>query len=227
MLRVNLSLGLLLLLFAPRSLAAEQGNAWEPIADKDGIQVWQKKVAGSPFVAFRGQMVMNASLKKLIAVLYDQERKLEWMHDCVANEVITKKKLGNVIIYNRTAVNVMFVSDRDVVVETQLTVLEKENRMRINAWSVEHPQKPEMDNVVRMPKLKLIWDFRVVNKDLTEVTYEVQTDPGGWLPAWLVNRVSRDIPYNSLHKLNLQVQKPYPKAMAFVSKNLNWAPFGL
>ena len=205
---------------------AANSEAWMPISDKDGIRIWQKRVPGSPFVAFRGQMVMNTSMKKLIAVLYDQERKLEWMHDCVANEVLAETKPGHTVIYNRTAVNVMFVADRDVVAQTKLTVMEGENRIRIDAWGVEHPSKPEVEGVVRMPRLQLVWDFRVVNKNLTEVTYEVQTDPGGWLPAWLVNRVSKNIPYHSLHKLSLQVKKPYPKAMSFVENYFDWSTLG-
>ena len=214
--------------WASLSLAhASSPEEWTQISDENGIRIWQKKVEGTPFVAFRGRMVMNASLKKLLAVLHDQERKLEWMHDCVANEVLERKGLGNAIIYNRTAVRVILVSDRDIVVETKLTVLQDQGVVRIDAWSVEHPAMPKVDGVVRMPKLDLMWSFRVVNKNLTEVTYEVQTDPGGWLPAWLVNRVARKIPFHSLHKLDLQVKKPYPKAMAIIESKIDWPALGL
>ena len=206
---------------------AFEWKGWTELSDEDGIRIWQRKIENSGFVAFRGQMVMQASIKKLLAVLHDQERKMEWMHNCAANDVIERRGLGKLVIYNRTAVNVLFVSDRDVVVETSLTIRPMERRVRVDAWSVTHPDWPEQGGAVRMRKLKLIWDLVSVSPELTEVTYEVQADPGGWLPAWLVNRVSKKIPYHSLEKLNRQAAKPYPKALAYIEKRFDWASLGM
>ncbi|MEE2904264.1 MAG: START domain-containing protein [Myxococcota bacterium] len=201
-------------------------QSWEPVDDKDGVQLWQRTVSGSPFIAFRGQMVMKTSIKKLVAIMYDQENKLAWMHDCVANDVLEEKGLGNHIIYNRTAVNVMFVSDRDVVVETVFKFDDQQRQITIDATSVQHPDRPTISGVVRMPKVKLRWQFRVVADSLTEVTYEVEADPGGWLPAWLVNRVSIYIPYHSLVNLEKQTKRPYSDALAVVERKLNWKSMG-
>ena len=158
--------------------------------------------------------------------MYDQEKKMEWMHDCVANDVLEEKGLGNHIIYNRTAVNVMFVSDRDVVVETVFKFDDTHRRITIDATSVQHAKRPLVPGVVRMPKVKLRWQFRMVSLSLTEVTYEVEADPGGWLPAWLVNRVSKDIPYHSLVNLEKQSKQPYREAVAAVERALDWQSMG-
>ena len=45
-----LSLVLLSLLLSPT-----KAKAWEEISKKEGVTVWQKKVPGSPFVAFRAE----------------------------------------------------------------------------------------------------------------------------------------------------------------------------
>ena len=201
-------------------------QSWQSVDDKDGVQLWQRTVPGSPFIAFRGQMIMNTSIKKLTAIMYDQEKKMEWMHDCVANDVLEEKGLGNHIIYNRTAVNVMFVSDRDVVVETVFKFDDTHRRITIDATSVKHAKRPLIPGVVRMPKVKLRWQFRMVSLSLTEVTYEVEADPGGWLPAWLVNRVSKDIPYHSLVNLEKQSKQPYREAVAAVERALDWKSMG-
>jgi len=209
------------------SVSAAASGSWEEIVNDDGVKVWRKKFEGSPFVAFRGETLVDVSIKKVLAVLNDQDKKTSWMHRCVANYAIEYKKLGQVIIYNRTGSNFPLVADRDVVVETNLTYDTKNGVIDIVAVDTTHKDGPPIDGVVRMKKLRLNWRLTFVSKNKTLVRYEVQTDPGGALPAWVVNLVSRGVPKKTLAGLKKQVLLPYEKSMRFVDASFDWSKVGL
>ena len=208
-------------------LSPTKAKAWEEISKKEGVTVWQKKVPGSPFVAFRGELMINASIRKVLAVLNDQERKTKWMHLCTANYVLEHIKTGHLILYNRTGSSYPFVADRDVVAEVILVVDKENATINISAKNVSHPRQGLVDGVVRLQNLDLHWSLKFINKTKTLVRYEVLTDPGGWVPAWIVNIVSEGIPYWTLKGLAEQTKEPYPKSIAYLNASFDWASIGL
>ena len=63
--------------------------------------------------------------------------------------------------------------------------------------------------VVRMPRLVGSYDLRPVEAG-TRVVYTVDSDPGGRLPAWLVKRASKDLPYFTLKNLRERAEAGPP-----------------
>ncbi|MEE2904513.1 MAG: START domain-containing protein [Myxococcota bacterium] len=225
--QIQLLASFLMTLVAFSSESVASSGTWDEIVNDDGVQVWRKKIAGSPFVAFRGETLVDASIKKVLAVLNDQDNKTSWMHRCVANYAIEYKKLGQVIIYNRTGSNFPLVADRDVVVETNLTYDTENGVIDIVAVDTTHKNGPPIDGVVRMKKLRLNWRLTFVSKEKTLVRYEVQTDPGGAIPAWVVNLVSKGVPKKTLAGLKRQVLLPYEKSLSYVDASFDWSKVGL
>jgi hypothetical protein len=207
--------------------SSSPAQAWKEVIKKEGVTIWQKKIEGSPFVAFRGQVVVDASIKKVMAVLNDQDHKTEWMKQCVANYVLEFKKLGTLVIYNRTGSPFPLVADRDIVVETNLSFDRETGIIDIHAVNTTHPNGKVLDGVIRMKQMKLHWALKYLDKTKTLVTYEVQTDPGGWIPAWVVNLVTKAIPFHTLQGLQSQVKKPYEKSLAYVEASFDWSTVGL
>lgn len=215
-----------LALFAlPASAYAEKAPEWNEINDEEGIKVWQREVPGTSFVEFRGRGDVDSGIKMILAVLHDQKRKKEWMNRCVDNRLVrAKPTLGNNVMYNRTGSNVPFVSDRDAVLESTLTVLRDKKQVRIDVKSVTDPLAPEIDGVVRMPKVIVQWLLEYKDAKTTNVTYTVQADPGGMLPAWIVNLVSKEMPWKTISNLRAQVKKPgYDHDLMFVEAAYDWS----
>jgi hypothetical protein len=207
--------------------SAAVADTWKQVTKKEGITVWQKTLPNNPFVAFRGELLMNASIKKVLAVLNDQDHKTAWMHQCTANYVVEHVKMGHLIIYNRTGSTFPFVADRDVVAETKLVVDQDNATINISAKNISHPKQALVDGVVRMQHMDLHWTLKFINKRQTMVTYQVLTDPGGWLPAWVVNLVAKGIPYWTLKGLAEQTKEPYEKSMAYLDASFDWSTVGL
>lgn len=196
---------------------------WELLSDEEGIKVWRREVEGSNFVEFRGKGVIGANMKQILAVLHDNKRKTEWMFGCVENKLVEAKSIGNVIIYNRTGSTFPLVNDRDTVVESKLTYSLEDRWVHIDAHAVTHANAPELDGVVRMPKLDLQWHLVSLGPNKTEATYQVAADPGGMLPAFVVNLVSRKVPFHTLNNLRKQTKKSYPHSLAVVEMAFDWS----
>ena len=109
------------------------------------------------------------------------------------------------IVYNVT--NAPWpVSDRDVLVESEATYDKASRTVTIDMKSIESPDVPKVNGLVRMPRLIGKFTLRSVNDKVTHVTYEIDADPGGMLPHWLVRMASKDIPYITLTNLRDRVK---------------------
>ena len=66
---------------------------------------------------------------------------------------------------------------------------------------------PPVDGVVRTRKVTGGWTLQGLADGTTEVTYEVNADPGGWLPAWIVNFGTKKLPLTTLTNMRQQVKE--------------------
>ena len=71
--------------------------------------------------------------------------------------------------------------------------------------NVSDPLKPQVKGVVRLPKLIGHYKLTRVGPKKTLVEYQVEADPGGSLPDWIVERVAKDMPYQTLAHLRDRV----------------------
>ncbi len=214
---------ILALLLAPASAYADD---WEEISDEDGIKVWRRDVEGSDFVMFRGRGPVEAPILDVAAVIRDADRETEWMANCVDAATLRFLTATDAVVYHRTGSPAFFVSDRDTVLVTRTKVVPEERKIVVTFTQTEDPTMPPKDGVVRMPQLEGHWILKQIDVDTTEVEYQVQADPGGALPAWLVNLVSKGLPYHTLTGLRDQVKKPgYDRHKMVLEVALDWTPF--
>lgn len=196
---------------------------WEELSDDDDIVVWQREVPGTSQVEFRGRGTVKASVKHLIAIIRDQERKTEWMANCVGNHAIQYVSKSKMVIYNRTGSPAPFVDDRDVVLESDATFDLAKRSVEITFRETTHPKMPPVEDVVRMPKTRGFWRLEYKDTDLTMVTYQVQADPGGSIPQWVVNWASKGLPRKTIEGLRTQAAKGgYEQQHAYLDATYDW-----
>ncbi len=216
---------LLLLLLIPGAARAQE---WEELFEEKGVTVWSREVKGTSFVEFRGRGMVDASIRDLAAVIRDNNKKTEWMHQCAEDFAIQYRAPLHIITYNRTASPVFFISDRDVVLDVRAKVKPEEKSILIEFRNTKHPKMPDRDGVVRMPRLTGYWLLEAKSPTTTELTYQVAADPGGALPAWLVNMVSKNIPFHTIDNVRGQIGKPgYKQQYLVLDQTIDWAAFGL
>ena len=87
-------------------------------------------------------------------------------------------------------------------------VFDPANRTIItNFKDMVHKEKPPVDGAVRMVHLEGMWILKAHKDGKTLVTYEVQADPGGLLPKWVVNIANRSLPTKTIQSMRTEVKR--------------------
>lgn len=189
---------------------AEAPEGWIFVRDDEGIVVHRRPIAGSSLDELRGVGTIEAPLAAVLGVIQDREHGSEWMYRCVESTTLAREPDGSYVVYNRTRVP-WPLDDRDAVVRGQRTI--EPTQVRITFAGVEHPARPPIAGVVRIPLVRGHWALAPIEQGrATRVEYQVQTDPGGALPKWMANTFSSDLPYETIRGLRAQVRRrQYPE----------------
>jgi hypothetical protein len=185
--------------------AAIAQKTWKLISEKDGIYVYTQDLKDSKFKAVRAVCTVDCEVAKLSYVLMDVSNTKDWVY---ATKVCTLlKKMSPTDIYYYSEVELPWpVSNRDFIIRITLTQDQKTKVARIIAEN--HPQYvPEKKNVIRIPKSAGNWTLTPMGQGRTKVEYVIHVDPGGSVPAWLVNMLADIGPYSSFTKLKKEVKK--------------------
>ncbi|WP_176736943.1 START domain-containing protein [Oligoflexus tunisiensis] len=196
--------------------------AWELVGEKDGIKVYRKEVPGSPLVAFKGVKVMPVPITKVAQVILDEdtEKKKQWI-DMIKDFQIIEKGTYESITYS--AYDLPWpLTDRDYVVHSHLKIDNEANQILIDLKSVEHPKAPKTIGV-RAELVRSLYKLVPRPDGSTEVTVEIQTDPKGALPKWLVNLVQKGWPANTLRNMEVQALRPDTKEHAIIKAKFKGA----
>ncbi len=186
---------------------APQHGPWEWVRGDNGVAVHRRTVAGSPLHEFRGVGIIYAPIAAVLGVMNDTEHRLEWMKEAAAQVLVEQVDSSTVIFYNRTKAP-WPASDRDAVLRAKTTFDTQKNVVRIEIESVEHPAWPPQKGVVRMPKLRGHWRFWPdKGGEYTKAEYQVFANPGGSLPDWIINMVSKSVPHSTIVHLREQVKR--------------------
>ena len=198
----TLLLALGALFFSTPSLAA----GWEQILVDDGIRVSTRQIEGRELPAFKGVGVVNAPMVDVLAVLTDTPRRVEWVHKCSDSRLLEEVTEKNRVIYSRTKAP-WPVSDRDVVVRTRSSVNWEKKEIMIRFKEDRSYPFSKLEGVVRIPRIEGFYRLQALGENKTRVTYQIDAEPGGSLPAWLAELTSRKIPYETIMGLRSQVKK--------------------
>lgn len=181
--------------------------AWEPMSDDEGIKTYRRSVEGESIVSFRGEAIIDAPIWKVMGVLSDTSRKVEWVAKVKVAEDLEQISKYERIEYNHTAVPWPF-QDRDFVYHIRGELLDSSKAVRLLIKSVEHKGKPKTDGVVRGHVKEgnyLLTSLQGGKRTKLEV--EITADPRGAIPHWLVNLFQKSWPRVTIEGIRRQVAK--------------------
>ena len=201
------------LLLATRSASAAGRATWRHVATTDGVRVSAREIPGQAFPEFRGVTVMKADMFQLLAILDDAPRHCEWQASCKVMRVVKHYDEFNRVLYHRLD-SPWPVNDRDVVFKGGVTVDWKRKIVWSRFRALKGMVKVE-SGVVRITRMYGHFKFELIAPGQIRATYQVFSDPGGWLPAWLVAGASKKIPLHTLRGLRAQVTKTRGQYAAF------------
>ncbi|MCF6190419.1 MAG: START domain-containing protein [Cocleimonas sp.] len=184
----------------------EAKSSWELSKQADGIQIYTRDTPNSKLKSFRADVIIPTRLTSLVAVLEDTTVFPRLFHNCKSAKSL--KKVGHNEFYNYIVTGMPWpVNSRDLIAHSIISQDRKTKRIDIiiNSKSNMVPQK---SGIVRVKHLVGRWEFMPLKNGTTKVTYELNLEPSGNIPAWLVNLLIVDTPFYTLLNLRKLVKEP-------------------
>jgi hypothetical protein len=190
---------LLLIILIHASLLCQAQGKWVLTKDVDGIKVYTRLLSTGKFKEVKVNFELSATENQLISVLQDIPHHKDWSYGTKHTYLINKKGKDTLIYYSEVALP-WPLSNRDLVIELSFKNDTVNNMLHIRAKSIPGIM-PVKSGLVRVPSSLATWDVTVLSPHLLRIEYILSADPGGALPAWLVNLSASVGPYNSFTKL--------------------------
>ncbi|MBF0122572.1 MAG: START domain-containing protein [Candidatus Omnitrophica bacterium] len=178
---------------------AATDHPWRQRINEDGITVDTRKVDRSSLLEFKASIRMDVSIEKVVSVLEDPKKMPLWYHQCVYAQVVDEEGPLQKICY--LVLHLPWpVSERDSVFRL---VKEEDSKSGILTYTLNAVTDylPRKRGKIRVPYLKAFWRLTPLSDGTTEVFVQQHSDPGGWVPPSLVNKLVVDVPFMSLKNL--------------------------
>ncbi len=192
-----------------------QAAGWEDEGDNDGVRVYSKEVEGSDVLAFKGVIVTDVHIGKLMSAFLDENQRSKWVDLYGAHKTLIKTDDSQTYwIHFKLPFP---ATDRDYVLKSDATFQEDKKIILVKIKSVTHPSAPENDCCVRAKAFGTYYKFEALDGGKTRITVEVHTDPMGLLPDVLINLIQEDWPSKTLNGLIKQArtQSTHPDFVAW------------
>jgi hypothetical protein len=201
------SLGIALLCFlgilfvAQAIFAAEY--PWKLRVKEDGITVYTRRVEGSPILQFKSDMIVNASLDKVVSFFEDEKIIPQWFHQCTRAELLEANGPDQKVLY--FVVHLPWpVTERDSIFRRVRTTDPKTGAVTYVATAL--PERlPVAKGRIRVQALNSTWRFAPLEGGRTEIYFDQHSDPGGFIPPFIVNKLVVDMPVNSFRNMRRMI----------------------
>jgi len=187
-----------MLLIACNGMIAAAQEAWKLETDKEGIKVYSKTSEGSDFKSFKAQMTVKGSIHAFAAVLQDIDNMKDWGYSLKSTKLLERK--GDTLqIYYAEATAPFPFENRDGIYLNKFRWDNIGRQLRVEIELLPDYLKKK-DKIVRV-KGKGYWNVKVLKNDMLDITFSMLVDPGGNIPAWMVNIMVDTTPFSTMKEI--------------------------
>jgi hypothetical protein len=193
----------LLLLILSSANAQED---WKLKSDKDNIKTYSRKLADSKINAVKIESVFPCSVSQFVSVLMDVDSYDDWVYNSKSTRLVKQVSPSEMYYYSEVGFP-WPTTNRDFVSHVIISQDPRTKVARVDAKNVPGlvPVKP---NIVRIEKSSGEWIITPISKNEIRIEYVLQVDPGGDLPAWLINPFASKGLVETFKNLRKQLVKP-------------------
>jgi hypothetical protein len=151
------------------------------------------------------EFTLRTTIEQLTQLILNVPNLTKWQYNTIEAQTIKEISSSEQIYY--TVIEAPWpVTDRDMVVRIK-TKHDRNNRSLIITTESEAEALPKKVGYVRVPSSHAKWIVTQKNKNQLQIKYTMQIDPGGSVPAWLVNWVCAEAPYRSFKNLKAIIER--------------------
>jgi hypothetical protein len=197
-------------------------SAWKLVSEKEGIKIYTSEVIDSKIKAIKVECEFNASASQLVALLMDINTSADWVYHTKSATII--KQVSPSEIYYYSEVNMPWpTANRDFV--AHLTVSQNPiTKVVIIDGPAVQGMMPDKKGIVRISNSIGKWTITPFGLDQIKVQYTLHVEPGGSIPAWMVNMFASQGPQQIFKAIRVQLEKPeYKNAILPFIENRTYA----
>jgi hypothetical protein len=178
---------------------------WKPEKEKNGISVYLSDVKGSSFKAVKVECTFTGTYTKLIAVLTNTSRFSEWIFHNKTSRLLKKNSTHDLVYYSETRMP-WPLSNRDVIIRMRINTSNLPRSLSIQGNN-EVDIIPVIPGRVRVPHYKANWIVTMPTANSLRISYILEIDPGGSIPAWVANSYADKGPFETFSNLAEELKK--------------------
>lgn len=164
--------------------------------ETDGLNVYLRDAANSDIKEIKIETTLDASLDAVVSVLKDVPVYSEWIYKCLEARRLEASTNTSSLYYCKLDFP-WPMSDRDFVAKSQLRQDPNSRTVYIDVKGLTD-YKPAKADIVRITDLSIHYELVPLSATRVQMTYRLHSDPGGSIPAWLVNLVVDNGPTNTV-----------------------------
>jgi len=179
-------------------LSPAQKN-WTLKKDKEGIKISTRQSDRSKFNDIKVEMDLPGNIYQLVNILTDIAAYPQWSYSTKTARLIKKENPNKYIYYSNYSAP-WPASDRDLyaIMETNIDSLVHSLKITSNGKST---YRPENSGMVRIPYSKSVWEITTLTPQIIHLIFILELDPGGSVPAWILNLFSTKGPLVTFQNL--------------------------
>ena len=205
----NFLLILLTVSFLMPSVIQAQEEAvedWELRIEKDQIKVFNKKNHKTGIKEIRITTTIMATIPELIKILNDVSLYNTWVYKCKSAKKIKSISSNSFQYYLQTDFPFP-TSDRDLVIESKQWS-DAQSGYYYSHSVAKSDLLPVKAGIVRIKTFESFWKIMPNEDGSVDIDYRAFTDPGGNIPAWIINMGITQGPLKTFQKCIELVEQP-------------------
>jgi len=199
---------------------AQYQTDWQLYKAENGISIYTRKANNTNIKQLKSVVTLKTSLNSIVALLNDWDSYPQWNYKC--GESKTLKIISETeLIHYQTVVTPWPIDHQDFIINVKLTQDEKTKIIIITSTNLPN-YIPPFPNRTRIKYLEGKWTLTPLKDGTVQAVYEFFVNPGGLVPAWLINTAITYGPYENMQNISQWIQKPkYQQAKNPLIKELN------
>lgn len=189
------------------SLSAQ--NNWVVQKEKDGIKISNRHSPTSSFNDVRVEVDLPGNIDQLSAILLDVNKYTEWAYATKKSVLIKQLAPAKLIYYSEIEVP-WPATDRYFYADFELIKDPTGHTMQVVSSSTSY-DAPAPKDLVKVPYSRGSWSVTQLSKKTIHVDYILELDPGGSLPAWVVNLFASKGPLETFENIKAKMKVLNPE----------------
>jgi len=172
--------------------------------EKDNIKIYGCPVEGSDLNDIRVEFEANSTIEKYIPIALDVTHYHEWRYREFNHRLL--KTISNIELIYYAQVSAPFpLSDRDLVLHMKFN---RDSISKVLTVTIESIPDyiPQVEGMVRVPSSLSTMTLTPLGEARLKVTCMVRINPGGNVPAWVINMFSTQGPYETFNSLREKME---------------------